>query len=301
VSRRGLALFALLSVLWGVPYLLIKVAVAEVSVPFLVFARSALGAAILLPFAFSGPGFATVKTHWRPVLAFALVEMVVPWGLIVHGEVRLSSSMAGLLVAATPIITVALGRLRDVSEPLGTSRLVGLLLGLGGVATLAAPEMSGDVLSVLEVLLAAGCYAVGSMIAALWLGNVAAIPMTAACLAMAAAAYLAPAVSHWPATWPSRQGGVAIVALGVACTAIAFACFFVLIREVGSERAVVITYVAPAVAVASGVALLGEPLDARIIVAFALILCGSWLATARVRPPPEGSGRSMTKGISDGM
>lgn len=296
VSRHGLALFALLSVLWGVPYLLIKVAVAEVSVPFLVFARSALGAAILLPFAFSGSGFTTVRAHWRPVLAFALVEMLVPWGLIIHGEIRLSSSMAGLLVAATPIITVALGRFHGVREPLGARRFAGLLLGLGGVATLAAPEMSGDLLSVLEVLLAACCYAVGSMVAARWLGNVAAIPMTATCLTVAALAYLAPALSHWPAAWPSGQAVVAIGSLGVACTAIAFACFFLLIREVGSERAVVITYVAPAVAVASGVALLDEPLDGRIIAAFALILCGSWLATARgASTQCEGSATAMTK------
>lgn len=285
MSRRGLALFALLSVLWGVPYLLIKVAVAEVSVPFLVFARSALGAAILLPFASSGSGFTTVKANWRAVLAFALIEMIVPWGLIVHGEIRISSSMAGLLVAATPIITVVLGRLREVREPLGAGRFAGLVLGLGGVATLAAPELSGDLLSVLEVLLAAACYAVGSMIAARWLAGVAAIPMTATCLAVAALAYLVPALGNWPSAWPSDQAVVAIGSLGVACTAIAFACFFLLIREVGSERAVVITYVAPAVAVASGVAMLDEPLDGRIIAAFALILCGSWLATARAAQP----------------
>lgn len=236
---------------------------------------------MLLPFALPGAGLAAVRARWRPVLAFAFIEMIIPQGLIVHGEVRINSSMAGLLVAATPIITVALNRLRRGHDRLGAGRLAGLLFGLAGVATLALPEVGGDLVSVLEVLLAAACYAAGSMIAARWLSDVPAIPMTAACLAIAALAYLLPALGSWPAAWPSARASVAIVALGIACTAVAFAAFFLLIREVGSERAVVITYAAPAVAVAAGVTLLGEPLDGWILVALALILCGSWLATSR--------------------
>jgi drug/metabolite transporter (DMT)-like permease len=291
MSRRAFALFVLLSVLWGVPYLLIKVAVAEVSVPFLVFARSPLGALVLLPLAMRQGGFAAVVRHWRPVLGFAIVEMVIPWGLIVHGELRLNSSTAGLLVAATPIIAVFLGRFGPDPERVGAGRLAGLLLGLAGVATLAAPHLGGDLISVLEVLLAAACYAVGSMIAARWLGDVPAIPMTAACLALACLAYVVPAFAEWPTVWPSIHASAAVVALGVACTAVAFASFFLLIREVGSERAVVITYVAPAVAVASGVAVLGEPLDGRLLVAFALILGGSWLATSRSPSQPLAGSR----------
>lgn len=283
MSRRAIALFVLLSVLWGVPYLLIKIAVAEVSVPFLVFARSALGALVLLAVASVRGGFVPVMRRWRPVLAFAVVEMVIPWALIVHGELRLHSSTAGLLVAATPIIAVFLGRFRRHREPVGPGRMAGLLLGLGGVAALAAPELGGDLTSVNEVLLAAACYAVGSMIAGRWLADLPAVPMTAACLAVTALAYAAPALVAWPAAWPSTRAIVAITALGVACTAVAFASFFLLIREAGSERAVVITYVAPAVAVASGVAVLGEPLGGRLLVAFALILGGSWLATSRSR------------------
>jgi drug/metabolite transporter (DMT)-like permease len=102
MSRRAWTLFAVLSVVWGVPYLMIKVAVAEVSVPFLVFARAAVGAAVRLPIALRDRGFAPLRGHWIPVASFALVEMIVPWGLLAHGEVRLNSSTAGLLIAATP-------------------------------------------------------------------------------------------------------------------------------------------------------------------------------------------------------
>lgn len=284
MSRRAWVLFALLSFVWGVPYLMIKVAVAEVSVPFLVFARSAVGAAVLFPIAPRDCGFAPLRGHWIPVATFALVEMIVPWGLLAHGEVRLNSSTAGLLIAATPIITVMLGKLFSGTEPLGLLRRTGLALGFAGVGVLAAPELGRDLRSIAEIVIAAACYAGGSIVAARWLKNVPATPMTVACLAIASGVYLLPAFMTWPHSAPSMPVVAAIVGLGVVCTALAFASFFLLIREVGAERAVVITYVAPAVAVAAGVTMLSEPLDARIALSFVLILCGSCMATGRSAP-----------------
>jgi drug/metabolite transporter (DMT)-like permease len=280
MSPRALLLFVVLSVLWGIPYLLIKVAVAEVSVPFLVFARAAIGALVLFPFAVMQGGFAQVRRHWRPVAGFAIVEMIIPWGLIVHGEQHLNSSTTGLLVAATPIIAVVVGRFSKGAEQVSLKRINGLFLGFGGVAVLAAPYLGGDLTSVIEILLASFCYAIGSMIAAQWLGDVPAVPMTAACLVLVSLAYTIPASTAWP-VWPSTPVSVAIVTLGVACTAVAFASFFLLIREVGSERAVIITYTAPAISVAAGIALLDESLDSMLLTAFVLILCGSYLATDR--------------------
>lgn len=280
MSRRAWVLFALLSVVWGLPYLMIKVAVVEVSVPFLVFARSAVGAAVMFPIALRDRGFAPLKGHWIPVATFALVEMIVPWGLLAHGEVRLNSSTAGLLIAATPIITVMLGKLFGGTEPLGRLRWTGLAFGFAGVGVLAAPEVGGDLRSIVEIVIAAACYAGGSIIAVRWLKSVPATPMTVACLAIASAAYLLPAFMTRPHSVPSMPVIAAIVGLGVVCTALAFASFFLLIREVGAERAVVITYVAPAVAVAAGVSMLSEPLDARIASSFVLILCGAYMATA---------------------
>ena len=291
MSRRAWLLFALLSVLWGVPYLMIKVAVAEVSVPFLVFARSAVGAAVLLPIAVRDHGFARLSGHWIPVAAFALVELIVPWGLLAHGEIRLNSSTAGLLVATTPIITVMLGSMLGGSEPLGAVPRTGLAVGFAGVAALAGPELGGDFRSVVEIVVAAACYACGSIVAARWLKNVPATPMTVACLTLAAAVYLPSALMTWPHSLPSPRVIAAIVSLGVACTALAFAAFFLLIREVGAERAVVITYVAPAVAVAAGVSMLSEPLDVRLVLSFVLILCGSYMATRRTAAPVKAQAR----------
>jgi drug/metabolite transporter (DMT)-like permease len=286
MSRRSIMLFILLSIVWGIPYLMIKVAVSEVPVPFLVFARTATGALVLLPLAWRQGGWRKLAEHWVPVTAFAVVEMIIPWGLLSHGEIRLNSSTAGLLIAATPILAVAIGKLTGDAVILGARRAAGLVLGFAGVFVLAAPELGGDLWSITEVLLAATCYAVGSIIASRWLRDVPTMPMTLFCLALAALVYLPPAVATWPVVMPSARALTAIAALAVVCTAFAFSWFFELIRDVGGERAVIITYIAPAVAVAAGVLLLAEPFSARVLASFGLILCGSYLAAARASQRP---------------
>jgi len=277
-------LFAAVCVLWGIPYLLIKIAVAEVSVPVLVFARTALGALVLLPLAARPGAVGIVRAHWRPLLVFAVVEIIGPWALLSDAERVLDSSLTGLLIAAVPIIAVLAGRVAGDTERLGPLRWAGLGLGLGGVALLAAPHLDrGSGLAIGEVLLVAVGYAVGPIIAARRLGEVPNLLMTAACLSFAALVYLVPAVLTRPAVLPSPPVLLALGGLGLLCTAAAFVLFFELIGEVGPTRAVVITYVNPAVAVVAGVLVLGEPLTATVVGAFALILLGSVLATRQRR------------------
>lgn len=291
VSRRGWVLFALMSVIWGVPYLMIKVAVESVSVPVLVFARTAVGAAVLLPLALyqarrGGGQFAGLRRHWRPLAAFAAIEIMVPWWLLSDAERHLTSSMTGLLIAASPIVAAVVGRLTGDAERLGPARIAGLGAGLTGVAVLAAPELrGGEPWAIVEVLLVAVCYATAPIIAARKLNDVPALPMTAVCLTGAALVYTPPAVLTWPGALPATEVLVALAGLALVCTALAFLVFFALIREVGTSRALVFTYVNPAVAVAAGVAVLGEPLTAAILVSFVLILGGSVLATSRPRGP----------------
>jgi len=271
-------------VLWGIPYLLIKVAVAEVSVAVLVFARTALGALVLLPLA-ARPGAVTVvRAHWRALLVFALVEIIGPWALLSDAERVLDSSLTGLLVAAVPIIAVLAGRLAGDTERLGPLRWAGLGLGLAGVGLLAAPHVNaGSGFAIGEVLLVAVGYAVGPIIAARKLGEVPNMLVTASCLGFAALVYLPPALLTMPAALPAPEVLLALAGLGLLCTAAAFVLFFELIGEVGPTRAVVFTYVNPAVAVAAGVLLLGEPLTATVLAAFVLILLGSVLATRQRR------------------
>jgi drug/metabolite transporter (DMT)-like permease len=143
---------------------------------------------------------------------------------------------------------------------------------------------------VAEVLLVAVCYATGPIIVNRKLSELPGLGVNAFCLSFAAIVYAPVAALTWPATVPSAQVLASLAALGVICTALAFVLFFKLIAEVGPSRAVVITYVNPAVAVALGVAVLGEPLTAGIVAAFVLILAGSVLATRPSRPSPLPAG-----------
>src|SRR5262245_30618171 len=280
-----------MSVIWGMPYLFIKVADGGVSVPVLVFPRVTVAAALPLPLAlrrrqFDGPS--RLWRDWRWLLVFAAVEMILPWALLSDAERHLSSSMTGLLIASVPIIGVVLARLTGGTERLTVVRWAGLLIGLAGVALLVGRDaIGGDAWSVAEVMLVALGYATGPLIVNRKLSELPILAVNAACLGFAALVYAPAAALTWPATTPSVQVLASLAALAVICTATAFVLFFKLIAEVGPARAVVITYVNPAVAVALGVAVLGEPLTAEILAAFVLILAGSVLATRPSRPAAE--------------
>ncbi len=269
-----------MSVIWGIPYLLIKIAVEGVSVPVLVFTRVAVGAAVLLPLALSRQTLTIVRRHWPGLLGFAFFEIIAAWWLLSDAERHLTSSMTGLLIAAAPIIAAVLDRLTG-GERLGVKRIVGLAVGMSGVAVLAGPHIGGSTWPIIEVLLVATCYAIAPLIAARYLADVPTLPMTAVCLGFAALVYAAPAAATWPDEMPSTQVLLALGGLAVICTAVGFLVFFALIREVGVARALVFTYVNPVVALAAGVIVLNEPLTLWNIAALALILVGLVLATLR--------------------
>jgi len=281
VSRRGWMLFAAMGVIWGIPYLLIKVADEGVSVPVLVFARTAIAAVLLLPVALRRRQIRVLLPHWRWLVVFALVEIAGPWLLLSNAERRLSSSLSGLLVATVPIIGAVLARLTGDSERLTPVRWAGLLVGLGGVALLVGQATGGSAWPIVEVLLTATGYAIGPMIANRKLADLPRFGVTAVCLGFTALLYLPAAAATLPHSVPPARVLASLLVLAVVCTGAAFILFFMLIAEVGPARATVITYVNPAVAVALGAGVLGEPFTPLIAVAFVLILGGSVLGTRR--------------------
>lgn len=289
MSRKGWVLFAIMCVVWGIPYLLIKVAVGGVAVPVVVFARTALGAAILLPLALRSGQLSTLRRYWLPLVVFTVLEVIGPWGLLSEAERKLPSSLAGLLVAAVPIIGVVVAKLTGGTERLGRWRWAGLVIGLAGVAVLAASDLNrGSGWPIAEILLVAVGYASAPIIAARKLGDVPSMVLTAACLSIAAIVYAPVAILNWPRRVPDGNVLAALAGLGVVCTACAFVVFFELIREVGTSRAMVFCYVNPVVAVAAGVTLLGEPLTVTMVGSFVLILAGCLLATRSERGEPLG-------------
>lgn len=282
-------MFAAMSVIWGLPYLLIKVAVGGVSVPVLVLARVGIGAALLLPIALRRKQLASIKPVWPWLALFALVEIILPWFALSEAERGISSSLTGLLIASVPIVIAVLSLFLRGGDRLSPVRWVGLLIGLGGVAMLAGPHLVGSsaggaaARSVAEVLFVALCYATGPLIANTKLTSVPPIAMTAACLALASVVYAPLAALNWPSAVPSASVLLSMAGLAVICTAAAFLIFFRLIAEVGPARASVFTYINPAIAVALGVAVLGEHVTPVMLAAFVTILAGSVLATRPTR------------------
>ena len=304
MSRRGWVLFAAMSVIWGLPYLLIKVAVGGVSVPVLVLARVALGAALLLPFALRRKEFRALKPVWPWLLLFAVVEIIMPWFALSEAERGISSSLTGLLIASVPIIVAVMSLFLSGGDRLSPVRWIGLLIGLGGVALLAGPHLvgasAGSARSVAEVLFVALCYATGPLIANRKLAGVPPVGMTAACLVFASVVYAPLAALNWPSTVPSVNVLLSMAGLAIVCTAAAFLIFFKLISEAGPSRASVITYINPAIAVTLGVAVLGEHVTVTMLIAFATILAGSVLATRSTRRTGAGSGAGEAASVKAG-
>ena len=283
MSRRGWALFLTMSVIWGVPYLLIKVAVDEVSPEMLVFVRCVVGAALLLPWTVAKGQLRPALRHWRALLLFTALEMAGPWFLIAYAEGSLSSSLTGLLVAGVPFVAALAARLAGEEERLTPVRILGMAVGVIGIAVLLGLDIDGaQLLPLLAIGLVLIGYATGPLVVTRALPEVPGVAASSIALFVTAVVYAPFALPQTDELAEvSAPAWLSLIALGVVCTALALALFFALIREVGPQRALVITFVNPVVAVLLGVALLDEPFTLGIALGLPLVLVGCVLATRR--------------------
>lgn len=280
MSRRGWILFASLGIIWGLPYLLIKIGVEHLSTPVVVFGRLAIAALILLPIAIGTGQIRRLRGHLPWVLAFALVEMTFTWWALTWAEERISSSMAGLFIATVPLVTALIARRFGLDDRLTGQRLVGLAIGFVGVGALVGLDVSGgDLLAIAALVVTVLGYAFGPIIVDKKLQDVPSLAVIAVSLTINAVIYAPFAFATWPTEPVPAKTWWAVVALGVICTAAAFLLFFSLIAEVGPSRTTLITYVNPAVAVILGIIVLDEPLTLGLAIGFPLVLIGSYLAT----------------------
>jgi drug/metabolite transporter (DMT)-like permease len=292
MSRRAWLAFAASSLIWGVPYLFIKIAVQGGATPLVVaWGRIALGAIVLLVLAWRAGTLPSLRGRWRWLVAYAVAEISIPFPLIAAGEERVTSSLAAIIVAAVPLIGAVLAMRFDHSERPTPVRAVGLVVGFGGVVVLVGIDVagrSGELLGAVAILIAAVGYAIGPMLIKHRLGRLDARAMMGGSLAVAALLLAPGALLDLPRRAPSLGALAAVVVLGLLCTAVGFVIFATLIREAGTSRATVITYVNPVVAVTLGVTLLGEHLRAAAVAGLLLILAGGWLSTDGRLPPPLG-------------
>lgn len=283
MTRKGWLLFIAISVFWGIPYLFIKIAVQQLNPSVVVFARLSIAALVLIPIAARRGVLRQLRGRWLAIVGQALIQIAIPFLLISYGEQHISSSLTSLLIASEPML-IALFALRlDASERVSGLRLIGLFVGMLGVAVLLGLDVGGDsqrLLGAGMVLLATCGYAIGALLIKrpvfAELPNLGLVAIECA----AAAIVISPlALTHLPDRLPDPLVLVSLLMLGIICTALAYLTFFALIAEVGASRGSVFTYVNPAIAVLLGITLLGESFNAATVAGFLLIILGSWLST----------------------
>ncbi len=287
ISRRGWLLFGVMGAIWGVPYLLIKVAVEHVEPPVVVFGRTALPAVALTVLAARSGVLAPALARWPYVVAFALIEMAGPWFLLSNAERHVPSGVAGLLVSCVPIVGALVSALLGDRSAVRAGPLLGIAIGMAGVALIVSHDLgaggSTPWWSVIQILLVCVGYAIAPFIADRHLSDVPPLGTIAASLMLVAVIYAPLAWITRPDENPPAKVWLALLGLGVLCTAIAFTVFFRLIAEVGPARSTLITFINPAVAVVLGALILDEQITGATVAGFVLVVGGCWLATRRAR------------------
>ena len=303
ITRRGWLLFGLMGIVWGLPYLLIKVAVKHLEPPVIVFGRTSLAALVLTIIAARAGALRPALAHWRIVVTFAAIEMAGPWWLLTDAERTLPSGLTGLLVACVPIVGAIVAYVLGDRSALRALRVFGIGCGLGGVALLVGHDLGGSNgipwRSVIQVLVVCVGYATAPFIASRRLADVPTLGVIALSLGAVAIAYAPWAWLSRPDVAPPGRAWLAVLTLAVVCTGVAFVAFFALIGEVGPARATFITFINPAVAVVLGALLLHERITAATIAGFALVLGGCWFATRPTRDAtPMGERVSEPEGVA---
>ena len=293
VERRSLVLLLVLAALWGSSYMFIKAGLDDLSPAGVVFARTALAALVLLPIALHRGGLRGIRPLLGLGVALAAIQVAVPFVLISYGELHISSGLAGVLVASAPIFTALLAPFVDSAERSSGVQLVGIAVGIVGVALLLGVDLGDDAAQLaggLMVLAAAVGYAIGGFMFKRSFTGLDAIGVVTMTMGLSALLTLPLAVATAPDALPGADTVGAMLALGVGGTGIAFAIYYTLIGRIGPARTILVAYVAPGFAVFYGVTLRGEDLTAMTIIGLLLIVGGSWLAGRkgdRVAVEPE--------------
>lgn len=279
VSRRAWAAFVTVAILWGVPYLFIRVAVLEVSPVFIAWVRLVVAAVILLPWAAYRGSLRAALARWPWVLLLGAYYMALAWTLIPIAERVIASSLTAIIIAGVPIAVTLINLRRDQPSPL---RIVGLVLGFVGVAALVGldvgitPSQLFAVGCILVVLL---CYAFGPVMISRKLKGVEATATSGLAAGFATVILTPIVVFQLPTRIPSVPALLSLAALALLCSVVALVAWFFLIAEAGPARASIVIFLNPAVAVLAGVTLLHERIGLAAVAGMVLILAGSWLAT----------------------
>jgi drug/metabolite transporter (DMT)-like permease len=284
MTRKSWIQFGFVGILWGIPYLLMKVAVADIPPPMIVAGRTLIGALILIPIAIKKNTLKDAIQGIKYVAPYAVLEMVGPWILITNAEKQITSGLAGLLVATVPIFSTIFSSLRGDHTVWQPKRIVGLVVGFTGIVALVGIESitgASNPKAIAMVILASMLYAYAVLMITTNLPGVDGIAINGVAMGITCLFYTPIAIAMWPTHHVSTKAIGALLALGVFSTAIAFMLFFIVIVEIGAARGSLTTYVNTAVAVLLGIIILGEPITLGIIVGLPMVVLGSYLASRK--------------------
>jgi len=287
VNRRYAFYLFVLGAIWGSSYLFIKVGVRELSPAALIEIRLLCAIPLLVAFAVQRYGWRALADGWRVGLVLGVINAAIPFTLIAWGEEHVDSGVAAVANSSVPIFVAILAVWFVPSERSTGWRLVGVGLGLVGVAVLAGVHPAGGWLGAAgtgAIILASVSYAAANLYAGrrMHVGG----PVLAANSMVAAFVVLLPlAIATPPDGMPGWKSLVSAVMLGVAGTAVAQILSYRMIRLYGSSRAVLVAYMLPAFALAYGAIFLSEPLSWQKLVGLALILGGVALGSGALRVP----------------
>ncbi len=281
MSRKNWFLFLTVGLLWGMPYLLLKVSVRELSVPVIVCSRTFIGALILVPIALHQRTIIPALKKYHFVLFYAVLELFLPWVLITSAEQKVPSGLAGLLVATVPIWSSILASLSGDKTVWHSKRLGGMILGFVGVLLVVGIESihsNQNPLAISMILIASLSYALAVFTVTRNIPQIDPIAINGLAMLTTAIFYLPFALLTLPKHRPSAHVVLSQITLGLLPTALAFFLFFELLRDVGQARASMVTYLNTAFAVVLGVVILKEPLTPGILIGLPLVLIGSYFA-----------------------
>jgi len=270
--------------LWGIPYLFMKVAIDTFTPSVIVFGRVIIGAALLIPIAIKQGGLIKIIKGWKYVIPYAAAEMIGPWYLISSAEKDISSGLAGLLVATVPIWATIFASINGDKTVWHSTRLFGLVFGFAGLVALVGIESitgNSSIKAIAMVLLAAMLYAYAVNMITKKLPDVSGIALNGVAMAISALFFAPFAYIQWPKTAIPTNAVLCIVGLGVLCTALAFVIFFTVMADIGPARASLVTYINTAFAVLLGVIILSEPITLGIMVGLPMVLVGSYFASRK--------------------